>query len=128
MSNNTKDNRSLFSKLLNHSITLEVSFHWFTFVISCICWFILSRMTLLFFLHLILKGSLNGVKSYLESPLCVPLLLYMLLFLAVFLSCLTCVVSLLSFCYPFLLSCYISSHNKILLRPRNTEYGCNCRT
>ena len=46
MSNTIKDNRCLFSKLLNHSIILEVSFHWFTFVISCINWLIFSRITL----------------------------------------------------------------------------------
>ena len=47
MLNNIKGNGSLFSKLLYHSITLEVSFHWFTFVISCICWLILSRIIFL---------------------------------------------------------------------------------
>ena len=31
------------------TIPPEVSFHWFTFVISCICWLILSRITLLIF-------------------------------------------------------------------------------
>ena len=56
MSNIIKDDHSLFS---NHLITLEMSFHWFAFVISFICWFILSRITLLIFLILDFEGFIK---------------------------------------------------------------------
>ena len=59
MLNNIKGNRSLFSKFLYHSITLEVFFHWFTFVISCICWLILSGVILFIFLILDIEGFIK---------------------------------------------------------------------
>ena len=57
MSNIIKDNRSLFSKLLNHSMTLEAFFHFFVF--SCICWLILSTKSLLIFPILYFEGFIK---------------------------------------------------------------------
>ena len=50
---------SLFLKLLNHSITLEVSFHSFTFLISCIWWLILSSISFLIFSIIDFKGFIK---------------------------------------------------------------------
>ena len=55
---------------------MEVPFHSFAFVFSCICWLILSRMTLLIFPILNLKGLSSGKKSYLERPSCCPINLF----------------------------------------------------
>ena len=105
MSNTIKDNHSLFSKLLSHSVTLKWLFHWFTFVINCFCWFILSRIALFIFPVLDFEGFIKW-HEILESPPRGHLLLYMLLFLAVFLPCLIWVVFWLSFqhdCLHYLL-------------------------
>ena len=69
MSNTIKDNRSLFSKLLSQWITLEVSFHWLTFVISCIYWLISSRITLLIFPILDFEGFIKRHEIFGKSSL-----------------------------------------------------------
>ena len=57
----------MFSKLLNHSITLEVSFHWFSYGISYICWLTLTIITLLIFRILDFEGFIKRHEILFEK-------------------------------------------------------------